>query len=631
MNIVWEAEPVRRSGPDDDLLTAGLGLEGLRNPDLPAGTCPRVVSIHKDFRDLVDISPGGRFEGSLKGGARSLRVPGTEHSALLRVQGLTHPFAVRLLMPDHFDWERPMIVVAPSSGSRGVTGAIGDIGAWALPEGCALVLTDKGTGGVQLLSDGTRYDPNLEPTTDPQSASTFSLPMDDTLRRFRARHPGAIALKHAHSQENVEAFWPAIVLAAAGYGTHTVLRHHSRDAAQNDQKRLRVLAAGVSNGGGAVLRAAEEDAAGVLNAVFAVEPNITPPYGIATDIWFGDERVTAHALPFIDYATTMNLLLPAALLAPDLEDFPFREVSAASDGENAEWATGLSDMGILTGSNSVERASDALEHIRRLGFSRGSEPLTHTMSMAQIWPAVCHTFINALGRFSVSDDPVGAHVCFAKTDSLGQKLESLTEPTEDERRDYGARSGGLSPGGGAFTIYRSGNIRPSLEDVLTFRSLASGKGKPGKRVSEGAKQVEAKAKSREHPTIILHGRCDPLINVNHTSRAYFCAAKSSRSNTENWRYYEHATGQHFESFLMIPGLSERFNPLQPTVFQALNLMRAHLFEGAELPPSQVIKEPLPNCLGDDGLAIRSTTTEGIQGEHITDPIVFENATLRIPK
>lgn len=628
VKIAWEAEPVYRSGREDDLLTGGLGLEGLRNPVLPEGAAPRMAVLHKDFRDLVDISPGGHFLRSLGVDANSLRVPGTEHSVLLRLRGLSQPFAVRLLMPDHFDWDRPLIVVAPSSGSRGVTGAIGDIGSWALPNGCALVLTDKGTGGVELLSDGTCYGPDFEPTTDPKTPSIFRLRQDMRLERFRSSHPEAIALKHAHSENNIEAYWPDIVLAAARYGRETLQRHHGQARSLKTLNAVKVVAAGVSNGGGAVLRAAERDKTGLLDAVVAVEPNVSINSSKECHVSIGDDMVAFQPRHFIDYATQMNVLLPAALLAPELNGLPFQEVTAKRETEQADWGISLKEKGLLEGRSVPHRATDALRKIRDLGFSRDTEALTHTMSMAHIWPAVCHTFINALGRFPVSADPIGAHVRFAATDQLGQRLSSLDEPTAPQRRNFGALSGGLSPGGGAFTIYRNGDIHPDIEDALTFSGLASSA--QGKRVAKGAKEVLASGKSRGHPTIILHGRCDSLINVNHTSRAYFSAAKSSQTDTRNWRYYEHATGQHFESFLMIPGLSERFNPLQPAVFQALDLMLQHLFHGGELPPSQVIDERLPSEIGTDGLAIRPGAPATIQTENIEHPIQLNNGVLSIP-
>ena len=48
------------------------------------------------------------------------------------------------------------IVTGPSSGSRGVYGAIGTSGEWGLKQSCAVAYTDKGTGtGAHDLQNGT--------------------------------------------------------------------------------------------------------------------------------------------------------------------------------------------------------------------------------------------------------------------------------------------------------------------------------------------------------------------------------------------------------------------------------------------------------------------------------------------
>jgi len=51
-------------------------------------------------------------------------------------------------------------------------------------------------------------------------------------------------------------------------------------------------------------------------------------------------------------------------------------------------------------------------------------------------------------------------------------------------------------------------------------------------------------------------------------------------------------GQHFDAFLGVPGFDTRFVPVHYYYLQALNLMWAHLKNGAPLPPSQVVR-PVP--------------------------------------
>ncbi len=58
-------------------------------------------------------------------------------------------------IPSTFDKANPCIITAPSSGSRGVYGAIGSAGEWGLKRGCAVAYTDagKGTGFHDLATD----------------------------------------------------------------------------------------------------------------------------------------------------------------------------------------------------------------------------------------------------------------------------------------------------------------------------------------------------------------------------------------------------------------------------------------------------------------------------------------------
>ena len=58
-------------------------------------------------------------------------------------------------VPDSFNTAAPCIVLGPSSGSRGVYGAIATASEWGLKRGCAVALTDagKGVGLYDLMDD----------------------------------------------------------------------------------------------------------------------------------------------------------------------------------------------------------------------------------------------------------------------------------------------------------------------------------------------------------------------------------------------------------------------------------------------------------------------------------------------
>jgi len=112
----------------DDLLTAGLGLDGLAgkapqpaDPQAPTPAELRRMAIHKSWTGIQSFTPAGGLGGLLE---ELPSVPGREFQAFVTVDGATHPIRVLLQLPDAFDTESPCLVVAPASGSRGVYGAI---------------------------------------------------------------------------------------------------------------------------------------------------------------------------------------------------------------------------------------------------------------------------------------------------------------------------------------------------------------------------------------------------------------------------------------------------------------------------------------------------------------------------
>ena len=90
------------------------------------------------------------------------------------------------------------------------------------------------------------------------------------------------------------------------------------------------------------------------------------------------------------------------------------------------------------------------------------------------------------------------------------------------------------------------------------------------------------------PTILVQGRADALVPVNHASRAYFGANKIADGPDSPTVYYEVDNAQHFDAFLVFPALTTRYVPLHPYVIRSLDLMYARLKNGAALPPSQLV-------------------------------------------
>ena len=95
---------------------------------------------------------------------------------------------------------------------------------------------------------------------------------------------------------------------------------------------------------------------------------------------------------------------------------------------------------------------------------------------------------------------------------------------------------------------------------------------------------------RGKPAMIVHGRGERIIPVNHTSRPYFGTNKMVEGAASRLSYIEVLNAQHFETFIgRSPGYDTRFIPMHYYDKQALNLMWNHLRNGAALPPSQVIR------------------------------------------
>ena len=141
------------NGTTDDLLTAGLGKSGLAgtvpavaDPNNPTAAELRRLAIYSNYRPLVDITAGGGY-GTLYGPNvladgtvtdNEGLVPGTECLAYTDDGSGRKNVTLMVQIPASFDPRRPCIVTGPSSGSRGIYGAIATSGEWGLKNGCAV-------------------------------------------------------------------------------------------------------------------------------------------------------------------------------------------------------------------------------------------------------------------------------------------------------------------------------------------------------------------------------------------------------------------------------------------------------------------------------------------------------------
>jgi hydroxybutyrate-dimer hydrolase len=301
----------------DDLLSAGLGLAGLKgplspfaDPGHPTANELRRRAIQTSWKGIADLGPLGGY-GTVYGAVPD--VPGREYQAFANILGAHTSHRVLVQVPDHFDQAHRCLVVTASSGSRGIYGAIALAGAWGLPRGCAVAYTDKGTGSGYF-----DYADDSGVTLDGERAKRGSAMLEFEPTAMKGE---GIAIKHAHSGDNPEADWGRHVLQAAQFGL-AMLDRAFPDQAPFTPQNTKIIATGLSNGGGAVLQAAGLDAQHVLAGVVALEPNVHTP---------------DHGRALYDYMSEAALWLPCALLDERFAATPFaRNVQGAPHGA---WVT----------------------------------------------------------------------------------------------------------------------------------------------------------------------------------------------------------------------------------------------------------------------------------------------------
>ncbi|MBD3658495.1 3-hydroxybutyrate oligomer hydrolase family protein [Marinobacter sp.] len=618
-------------GITDDLLTAGLGASGLASPT-PSGFVEplqpgpqelRRLAIYNNYRALVDTVPGGGygvFFGPQVGGSGSGLIPGHEYVAYMTVPGSEVSVTVMAQVPDSFDPRRPCMVTAPSSGSRGIYGAIGTAGEWGLKKGCAVVYTDKGTGtgAHNLASNATqRIDGTLSQADEPV---LFRAGLDDPARAdFNAAWPDRFAWKHAHSRANPEADWGRHVLQSVEFGFYVLNRRFGHELGNNqtlmtiNPRNTLVIASSVSNGGGASVRAAELDERGLIDGVAVSEPNVNPRPDSGFTIRQGDGPViSGHSRSLLDYTTALALYQGCANQAPGIRDIAPLNGVFNPPAVGANICSALASRGLVSGVGTDEQAAAALRILNE-DFAIQPEqnllaPVHFGLSVAQ---SIAMTYANAYGQTGVDDRLCG--LSLAATDALG----AVTPLDPVREAALFATSNGIPPTAGVNLVYDAAAGQPTLlaastspgtglpdhgfEALLCLRALAAGQdpqtGEPlqgeaadlAQRIAAGIDAVRASGNLRGKPAVVVTGRADAILPINHTSRPYFGLNRRVEGEASGLHYYEVLNAQHLDVLNGFPGIAERYIPLHHYYFQALDLMYDHLRHGTALPPSQVVR------------------------------------------
>jgi hydroxybutyrate-dimer hydrolase len=658
----------------DDLLTAGLGKTGLQlaappfaNPLAPTATELRRNAIHTNYRAVLDISTAGGY-GTLYGPnvtnagvvtASEGKIPGWEYITYADDGTGQKNATLMVQIPDSFDPKKPCIVTATSSGSRGVYGAIGASGEWGLKQGCAVAYTDKGTGNGlhDLMTNNVGLIDGIRTSAAAAGAdSIFTADVSDADRTgFNAATPNRVAYKHAHSQQNPEMDWGNNTLQSIRFAFYVLNEKFGTSGPDGstrimiDPKAALVIASGISNGAKGAVQAAEQDLSGLIDGVAVTEPTVQPADVKKLRIVQGTAEQQTIGKPLLDYFTFANLYQPCAALAvPSIVNLLIPANAQAR-------CQSLHDQGLVSGADLTAWAADALAKLRAYGWLADSDIL-HASHYALATPGITMTYANAAGRVSVLDNLCG--YSFANTDAAGNPIAQApatqlgtfstgngVPPTSGVNLIYN-NAANASPGtvGKRDTLAASpstGRTDYAIDGAICHRNLVENRnivsGTPlsgaeaayAQDVREGIDEVLLTGRLRGTPAIIVQGRADTLIPVNHASRAYYGTNQLVEGNgRRNLSYVEVTNAQHFDAFLPFPEYAARYVPLHVYLIRALNAMYANLTVGTPLPPSQVVRA-VPRGPGAPPITaanVPNFSATPAAGDRIT----FERTTLTIP-
>ena len=538
-------------GVSNDLLTAGLGKTGLGSAVPPGFVDPlhptaeelRRSAIYNNYRALIDPTPGGGY-GTLYGPnvkadgtvtAGEGLIPGHEYIAYEKARGGRAHVTMMVQVPDSFDPSHACIVTAPSSGSRGFYGAIATAGEWGLKRGCAVAYTDKGTGtGAHDLQNNTvnlirgeRAD-----AATARDDANFIAPISNSQRTaFNAATPNRFAFKHAHSQLNPEEDWGKNVLRSIEFAFDVLNEQFRRRGMKFSKRNTIVIASSVSNGGGASVRAVEQDDKGLIDGLAVAEPNVNPKFRSNFSIVQGSGApLFAHSRPLIDYTTLVNVFQGCADLAPANATAPLNLAPSA------QRCADLHTKGLLAATTLADQATEAQKVINDFGILPEQNLVQPGYWFANVPQSISVTYANTYGRFSVLDN-----LC---TYSMAATAAGLPAPlaAANEAQIFGT-SNGIPPTSGIALINNAAPGGPredrvstpnqNLDGALCLRSLATGKsavtGAPlasaqkaqADRIAKGVAEVLATGRLRRVPAVFVTGRNDGILPPNFTSRAYF--------------------------------------------------------------------------------------------------------------
>jgi hydroxybutyrate-dimer hydrolase len=175
----------------------------------------------------------------------------------------------------------------------------------------------------------------------------------------------------------------------------------------------------------------------------------------------------------------------------------------------------------------------------------------------------------------------------------------------------------------------------NIDGALCLRNLLTGTDAAAKALQTGQNETRRNGNLGGKPAMIVHGRSDALLPVNHTSRPYTALNKQVEGAASKLSYIEVTNAQHFDGFIglpaVLPGYDTRYIPLHIYLNRALDAMYAHLKNGTALPPSQVVRTvPRGGEIGKAPALAAANVPAIAAVPTAADAISFSGSTLTIP-
>ena len=329
----------------------------------------------------------------------------------------------------------------------------------------------------------------------------------------------------------------------------------------------------------------------------------TPFPGGGVQVVRGGTTLPTTGKPLFDYVSYANVFRLCAASSASVATAPaqafFGSLTTFPAGAQANRCAALKAAGLLTSTTAAAQADEALQKMRTYGWEPESDLVHASMSFYEIDPSVSTTFGNALSRASVTDNLCG--LSFAATDTSFHP----TAVNATALAQMAAVGNGIPPTSGVQLVNNNAQGGPmrsnqsvdstgtqaaNLDGALCLRNLLTGADAASQSLQAGIRQTLRTGNLQGKPALIVQGRNDALLPVNHGSRPYLGLNAKVEGGSSKLSYIEVMNAQHFDGFIdLVPGYDTLFVPLVLYEQRALDAMYANLKNGTPLPPSQVVR------------------------------------------